>query len=113
MAPQTTITVTTTKVQINLIQILKDFFNPLILIQDSWPRDFIFSDKEQWLNDLKKLKEDCTFAEIYSHLWSNVPRVYDASINMETRLEECSTIMKKHACKIFEGADLDTSTCKY
>ncbi|XP_049637664.1 protein FAM227B [Suncus etruscus] len=77
---------------------------------DSWPRDFIFSDKEQWLNDLKKLKEDCTFAEIYSHLWSNVPRIYDASINMETRLEECSTIMKKHASKIFEGADLDIST---
>ncbi|XP_055991349.1 protein FAM227B [Sorex fumeus] len=77
---------------------------------DYWPRDFIFPNKDQWLNDLQQLKHDCTVAEIYSHLWSTVPRVYDASMNMETRLAECLAFMKKHASKLFEEENLVTRT---
>ncbi|XP_036910325.1 protein FAM227B [Sturnira hondurensis] len=69
---------------------------------DYWPRDVIFEDNDTWEYTLNKIKEDCSFASIYTHLQENVPRIYDTQLIMESRLEECSTLLENHAAKIFE-----------
>ncbi|XP_053526113.1 protein FAM227B [Artibeus jamaicensis] len=69
---------------------------------DYWPRDVIFEDNDTWEYTLDKIKEDCSFASIYTHLQENVPRIYDAQLIMESRLEECSALLENHAAKIFE-----------
>ncbi|XP_053784943.1 protein FAM227B [Desmodus rotundus] len=69
---------------------------------DYWPRDVLFEDNDTWEDTLNKIKEDCSFTSIYTHLQENVPRIYDAQIIMESRLQECSTLLDNHAAKIFE-----------
>ena len=51
---------------------------------------------------MKKIKEDSSFTSIYTHLWGNVLRVDDAAMAMESRLAECSILLKNHASEIFE-----------
>ncbi|KAM5340246.1 protein FAM227B [Glossophaga mutica] len=88
---------------------------------DYWPRDVIFEDNDTWEDTLNKIKEDCSFASIYTHLQENVPRIYDAQMLMESRLQECSFLLENHAAKIFEWhsiilveqQSLDDSTCVY
>ncbi|XP_060030618.1 protein FAM227B isoform X2 [Erinaceus europaeus] len=69
---------------------------------DYWPRDITLKDVDKWSYSLNKIKEDSSFISIYSHLWGNVPRVYDAALLMDSRLEECSALVKEHASKLFE-----------
>ncbi|KAM5245200.1 protein FAM227B [Hipposideros larvatus] len=69
---------------------------------DYWPREISFKDNDTWVDTLRKIKEDSSYASIYTHLWGNVPRIYDALVIMESRLEECSTLLENHASKIFE-----------
>nr|KAF6391951.1 family with sequence similarity 227 member B [Pipistrellus kuhlii] len=69
---------------------------------DHWPGQIIFRDKDKWAYILRKIKEDSSFNSIYTHLWENVPRRYSAIMIMESRLEECSILLKNHASKILE-----------
>ncbi|XP_042844838.1 protein FAM227B isoform X1 [Panthera tigris] len=69
---------------------------------DYWPREIHFGDSDKWLHTVKKIKEDSSFTSIYTHLWRTVPRIHDALITMESRLRECSILLKNHASKIFE-----------
>lgn len=71
-------------------------------MQDHWPGEIIFRDKDKWAYILRKIKEDSSFNSIYTHLWENVPRRYGAIMLMESRLEECSILLKNHASKILE-----------
>ncbi|KAF5925436.1 hypothetical protein HPG69_001882, partial [Diceros bicornis minor] len=70
--------------------------------QDYWPREIHFGDNDKWLYTLKKIKEDSSLSSICSHLWGNVPRIDNGIMIMESRLEECSILLKNHASKIFE-----------
>ena len=85
-------------------------------MQDYWPRDVLFEDNDTWEDTLNKIKEDCSFTSIYTHLQENVPRIYDAQIIMESRLQECSTLLDNHAAKIFEWHSIISGkhfqTCK-
>lgn len=69
-------------------------------------------DDSEWVNDLKKIKEDSSFISIYTHLWENVPRMYDVVGSMEARLEECSVLLQNHATKIFEWDTIISKTGK-
>ncbi|XP_034850571.1 protein FAM227B [Mirounga leonina] len=79
---------------------------------DYWPREIHFGDSDEWLHTVKKIKEDSSFTSIYTHLWETVPQKYDALMAMESRLEECSVLLKSHASKIFEWRSIifDTSS---
>lgn len=68
--------------------------------------EIIFRDKDKWAYTLKKIKEDSSFASIYTHLWKNVPRRHSAIMIMEARLEECSILLKNHASKILEWENI-------
>ncbi|XP_045678286.1 protein FAM227B [Phyllostomus hastatus] len=78
---------------------------------DYWPRDVLFEDNDIWEYTLNKIKEDCSFASIYTHLQENIPRIYDAQLIMESRLQECSTLLENHAAKIFELHSIILETC--
>ncbi|XP_038317107.1 protein FAM227B isoform X3 [Canis lupus familiaris] len=69
---------------------------------DYWPREIHFEDYDKLLHTMKKIKEDSSFTSIYTHLWGTVPRIHDAVMAMESRLGECSILLKSHASKIFE-----------
>ncbi|XP_016065611.1 PREDICTED: protein FAM227B [Miniopterus natalensis] len=69
---------------------------------DYWPREVHFSDNNKWASTLNKIKEDSSFTSIYTYLWENVPRLYDASMAMESRLQDCAILLEKHASKIFK-----------
>ncbi|XP_061036309.1 protein FAM227B [Eubalaena glacialis] len=69
---------------------------------DHWPKEIHFGDNDKLLCTLKKIKEDSSFTSIYTHLWGNVPRVHDAAMAMESRLAECSILLKNHVSEIFE-----------
>lgn len=71
-------------------------------MQDCWPKEVYFEDNNEWVDTVNKIKEDSSFTSIYTHLWENVPRICDAIVIMESRLEECSTVLENHASKIFE-----------
>nr|KAF6484369.1 hypothetical protein HJG63_004879 [Rousettus aegyptiacus] len=77
---------------------------------DYWPREVYMVDDSEWVNDLKKIKEDSSFISIYTHLWENVPRMYDVVGSMEARLEECSVLLQNHATKIFEWDTIISKT---
>ncbi|KAG8505372.1 Protein FAM227B, partial [Galemys pyrenaicus] len=80
---------------------------------DCWPRKITFKDNDEWSCTMKKIKEDSSFASIYTHLWGNVPRLYEAVAVMETRLDECSFHLKKHASKILEWSNIMSRTSTY
>ena len=61
---------------------------------------------------MKKIKEDSSFTSIYTHLWGNVLRVDDAAMAMESRLAECSILLKNHASEIFEWNRIISRTSK-
>ncbi|XP_023365765.1 protein FAM227B [Otolemur garnettii] len=69
---------------------------------DYWPRDINFSDDDECENTLKKIQEDSSFSSIYTYLWNSVPRAHEAVTAMDSRLAECSLLLKNHASKIFE-----------
>uniref|UniRef100_A0A671DTU1 Family with sequence similarity 227 member B n=1 Tax=Rhinolophus ferrumequinum TaxID=59479 RepID=A0A671DTU1_RHIFE len=73
---------------------------------DYWPREICFKDNDKWVDTLNKIKEDSSYPSIYTHLWENVPRIYDALVIMESRLEECSTLLENHASEIFEWSSI-------
>ncbi|ELK05431.1 hypothetical protein PAL_GLEAN10023488, partial [Pteropus alecto] len=77
---------------------------------DYWPREVYLVDDSKWVYDLKKIKEDSSFTSIYTHLWKNVPRMYDTVGSMESRLEECSVLLQNHATKIFEWDSIISKT---
>ncbi|XP_039745022.1 protein FAM227B [Pteropus medius] len=77
---------------------------------DYWPREVYLVDDSKWVYDLKKIKEDSSFTSIYTHLWENVPRMYDTVGSMESRLEECSVLLQNHATKIFEWDSIISKT---
>ncbi|XP_006831930.1 PREDICTED: protein FAM227B [Chrysochloris asiatica] len=76
--------------------------------QDYWPREVHLGSDPKWTNTLKNIKEDCSFISIYTHLWENVPRLFEAVSAMESGLEKCSLLLKDHASKLFEW---DTTIC--
>ncbi|XP_036105159.1 protein FAM227B [Molossus molossus] len=69
---------------------------------DYWPREVLFRDDDKWACIVNKIKEDSSFSTIYTHLWEKVPRKYDAIMIIESRIQECSILLEKHASKIFE-----------
>lgn len=75
-------------------------------MQDYWPGEIIFGDQDKWACILKKIKEDSSFASIYTHLWENVPRRHGAVKTMEARLQECSILLKNHASKILKWENI-------
>ncbi|XP_032712423.1 protein FAM227B isoform X1 [Lontra canadensis] len=79
---------------------------------DYWPREIHFGNSDEWLHTVKKIKEDSSFTSIYTHLWGTVPRIHEAFMAMESRLGECSVLLKSHASKIFEWKSItfDTSS---
>ncbi|XP_032199552.1 protein FAM227B isoform X3 [Mustela erminea] len=79
---------------------------------DYWPREIHFGNSDEWLHTVKKIKEDSSFTSIYTHLWGTVPRIHEAVMAMESRLGECSVLLKSHASKIFEWKSItfDTSS---
>ncbi|XP_006168836.1 protein FAM227B [Tupaia chinensis] len=80
---------------------------------DHWPREIRFEDNDKWANTLKKVREDSSFISIYTHLWKNVPRLYERLLLMESRLKECSLLLQNHASKIFEGISVIYGTSSY
>ncbi|XP_051000867.1 protein FAM227B [Acomys russatus] len=76
---------------------------------DYWPRDVPFINSGIWEDALKKIEEDISFASIYSYLWTNVPRTFEALSTMETRLKECSCLLQQHSSNLFEN-DIMIST---
>ncbi|XP_048188765.1 protein FAM227B [Perognathus longimembris pacificus] len=79
---------------------------------DYWPRDMDLDTDNTWESDLKKIKEDNTFTSIYSYLWNNVPRVFEAGCNIESRLKDCSRCLEEHASKLFEWNFMTTKRSK-
>ncbi|VCW48685.1 unnamed protein product, partial [Gulo gulo] len=79
---------------------------------DYWPREIHFGNSDEWLHTVKKIKEDSSFTSIYTHLWGTVPRIHEAVMAMESRLGECSVLLKSHASKIFvwKSITFDTSS---
>ncbi|XP_037691023.1 protein FAM227B [Choloepus didactylus] len=80
---------------------------------DHWPREIYLDIDAKWEYTLKKIKEDCSFTSIYTHLWGNVPRVYEAVMTMETRLGECSSLLKNHASKLLQWDTMISKTGSY
>lgn len=80
-------------------------------MQDHWPKEIHLRDNDKLLHTLKKIKEDSSFISIYTHLWENVPRIHDAVMAMESRLADCSILLKNHASsKILEWNSIISRT---
>uniref|UniRef100_A0A8C5ZRB3 Family with sequence similarity 227 member B n=1 Tax=Marmota marmota marmota TaxID=9994 RepID=A0A8C5ZRB3_MARMA len=75
---------------------------------DYWPKE-IHLIEDKYVHDMNKIKEDSSFTSIYTHLLKNVPQIFEADMNMELRLRECSLLLQDHASKIFEW---DKVICK-
>ncbi|XP_069844508.1 protein FAM227B-like [Dipodomys merriami] len=69
---------------------------------DYWPRDIDLDIDNSWENELKKMKQDNTVSSIYSHLWKNVPLIFEVYNTMESRLRDYSLCLEEHASKLFE-----------
>ncbi|XP_007933499.1 protein FAM227B [Orycteropus afer afer] len=80
---------------------------------DSWPREVHLDYDPKWEHALKNIKEDSSFISIYTHLWGNVPRIFEAVTSMELRLEECSSLLKNHASKLLEWDNMISKTVSY
>uniref|UniRef100_A0A8C9ABV3 Protein FAM227B n=1 Tax=Prolemur simus TaxID=1328070 RepID=A0A8C9ABV3_PROSS len=80
---------------------------------DYWPRDICFVDDDEWSRTLNKIKEDSSFDSIYTHLWENVPRIFESIITMESRLNECALLLQNHASKIFEWTSMICKPSSY
>ncbi|XP_058150159.1 protein FAM227B [Dasypus novemcinctus] len=80
---------------------------------DYWPREIHLDFDAKWEYILKKCKEDCSFMSIYTHLWVNVPRVYDSAITMDSRLKECSFLLENHASRLFQWDNMISRTGCY
>ncbi|XP_022442789.1 protein FAM227B [Delphinapterus leucas] len=80
---------------------------------DHWPKEIHFGDNDKLLCTLKKIKEDSSFTSIYTHLWGNVPQVHDAAMAMESRLAECSILLKNHVSGIFEWNRITSRTSSH
>ncbi|XP_074249735.1 protein FAM227B isoform X4 [Saimiri boliviensis] len=80
---------------------------------DYWPKEIHFRDDDQWSCTLKKIKEDSSFVSIYTHLWENVPRIFEAVLIMESRLKECSLLLQNHTSKIFKRKSMISETSSY
>ncbi|XP_012584220.1 PREDICTED: protein FAM227B [Condylura cristata] len=80
---------------------------------DYWPRKISFKDNDEWSYMIKKIKEDSSFASIYTHLWGNGPRIPEAFAIVESRLDECSFHLKNHASKILEWNNIMYRTSSY
>lgn len=79
---------------------------------DYWPKEIGFQNNK-WIHLLKSVKEDSSFISIYSYLWNTVPRIDEALIKMDSRLHECSLLLKHHACRIFEWNDMISKTTAF
>uniref|UniRef100_A0A2K6GUK7 FAM227B n=1 Tax=Propithecus coquereli TaxID=379532 RepID=A0A2K6GUK7_PROCO len=80
---------------------------------DYWPKDIYFTDDDEWSRTLNRIKEDSSFISIYTHLWENVPQIFESIIVMESRLNECSLLLQNHASKIFEWTSLVSEPSSY
>uniref|UniRef100_A0A5F9C4Z0 Family with sequence similarity 227 member B n=1 Tax=Oryctolagus cuniculus TaxID=9986 RepID=A0A5F9C4Z0_RABIT len=80
---------------------------------DCWPREICFKDHDKWVHIMKTIKEDSSFTSIYSYLWKTVPRIDEAHMSMESRLSECSVLLKNHASRIFEWNDMISKASAY
>ncbi|XP_072818579.1 protein FAM227B isoform X4 [Vicugna pacos] len=80
---------------------------------DHWPKEIHCGDNDKLLYSLKKIKEDSSFTSIYTHLWENVPRIDDAAMAMESRLAECSILLKNCASAIFEWSSTTRKTSSH
>nr|XP_042697747.1 protein FAM227B [Chrysemys picta bellii] len=65
---------------------------------DDWPR-FPFLDEDRPLVD--KLRNDYSFDTISKFLYENAPLQSSRVSDLEKRIDECTTELKKHAEKIF------------
>ncbi|XP_069910261.1 protein FAM227B isoform X2 [Oryctolagus cuniculus] len=81
--------------------------------KDCWPREICFKDHDKWVHIMKTIKEDSSFTSIYSYLWKTVPRIDEAHMSMESRLSECSVLLKNHASRIFEWNDMISKASAY
>ncbi|XP_024305633.1 protein FAM227B isoform X19 [Homo sapiens] len=80
---------------------------------DYWPREIHFRDDDKWSCTLKKIKEDSSFVSIYTHLWENVPRIFEALLIMESKLKEYSLILQNHTSEIFKWKSMISETSSY
>ncbi|XP_019065267.1 protein FAM227B isoform X12 [Fukomys damarensis] len=80
---------------------------------DYWPREISWPDNEAWTYTLKKIKEDSSFTSVYTQLWNDVPRIFEAIIIMESRLKECSLLLQDHASILFELTSMISKTSSY
>nr|BAB71451.1 unnamed protein product [Homo sapiens] len=80
---------------------------------DYWPREIHFRDDDKWSCTLKKMKEDSSFVSIYTHLWENVPRIFEALLIMESKLKEYSLILQNHTSEIFKWKSMISETSSY
>ncbi|XP_063650201.1 protein FAM227B isoform X2 [Pan troglodytes] len=80
---------------------------------DYWPREIHFRDDDKWSCTLKKIKEDSSFVSIYTHLWENVPRISEALLIMESKLNEYSLILQNHTSEIFKWKSMISETSSY
>ncbi|XP_064342428.1 protein FAM227B [Camelus dromedarius] len=81
--------------------------------EDHWPKEIHCGDNDKLLYSLKKIKEDSSFTSIYTHLWENVPQIDDAAMAMESRLAECSILLKNCASAIFEWSSVTHKTSSH
>ncbi|XP_058521863.1 protein FAM227B [Ochotona princeps] len=79
---------------------------------DYWPKEIGFQNNK-WIHLLRSVKEDSSFISIYSYLWNTVPRIDEALVKMDSRLHECSLLLKHHACRIFEWNDMISKTTAF
>ncbi|KAM6181074.1 protein FAM227B [Erethizon dorsatum] len=80
---------------------------------DYWPREINWADKDTWTDSLNKIKEDSSFASVYTQLWSNVPRIFERITIMDSRLGEHSLLLQEHASNLSEQDTLISKTSSY
>ncbi|KAG3261844.1 hypothetical protein H1C71_016754 [Ictidomys tridecemlineatus] len=79
---------------------------------DYWPKE-IHLIEDKYVYDMNRIKEDSSFTSIYTHLLKNVPQIFEADMNVELRLRECSLLLQDHASKIFEWDKVICKTSSY
>ncbi|XP_077905144.1 protein FAM227B [Ictidomys tridecemlineatus] len=79
---------------------------------DYWPKE-IHLIEDKYVHDMNRIKEDSSFTSIYTHLLKNVPQIFEADMNVELRLRECSLLLQDHASKIFEWDKVICKTSSY
>ncbi|XP_060228142.1 protein FAM227B [Meriones unguiculatus] len=69
---------------------------------DYWPRNVFLKNISSREDAMKKLEEESSFTSIFTHLWTNVPQVFETLGTMELRLKECELLLQRHSSKLFD-----------